>query len=208
MIIKISIVEDDDQIRKGIMKLIDGYDGFNCIGSFASAEAALEGIPLQKPDVILMDINLPQMSGIECVQSLTKDYPEIQIIMLTIYEDSRLIFESLKAGASGYLLKRASPEELLQAIKDVKNGGSPMSSQIARKVVQYFQKSTPPDDISKKLTQREEEILDLLSKGFRYKEIAEKLFISIETVHSHIHKIYEKLQVRSRTEAVVKYLNR
>lgn len=208
MMINISIVEDDDQIRRGIIKLLSAYEGFKCISSFASAEAALEDIPLQKPDVVLMDINLPKMSGIECVRSLTKDYPEMQIIMLTVYEDSKLIFESLKAGASGYLLKRASPDELLQAIKDVNNGGSPMSSQIARKVVQYFQKSTKSDDISKKLTQREEEILNLLSKGFRYKEIAEKLFISIETVHSHIHKIYEKLQVRSRTEAVVKYLNR
>lgn len=208
MSIKISIVEDDDRVRNGIVTLIDGTEGYRCISSFASAEDGLKGLPLQIPDVVLMDINLPRMSGIECVRLLKKMIPEIQIIMLTIYEDSGLIFDSLKAGANGYLLKRAAPAELLQAIKEVKQGGSPMTSQIARKVVQYFQKSTQSDDISKKLTQREEEILNLLSKGFRYKEIAEKLFISIETVHSHIHKIYEKLQVRSRTEAVVKYLNR
>jgi len=206
--IKISIVEDDDRIRKGIEALINGSEGYKCISTFSSAEEALRDIPKQIPDVILMDINLPQMSGIECVKLIKKDYPEIQIIMLTVYEVSDQIFESLKAGASGYLLKRTSPVELLQAIKDVSSGGSPMSSQIARKVVQYFQKENKKVDISKKLTPREDEILNLLSRGFRYKEIAEKLFISNDTVHTHIHKIYEKLQVRSRTEAVVKYLNK
>ncbi len=208
MSIKISIVEDDDRIRKGIEALINGSEGYKCISTFSSAEEALRDIPKQIPDVILMDINLPQMSGIECVKLIKKDYPEIQIIMLTVYEVSDQIFESLKAGASGYLLKRTSPVELLQAIKDVSSGGSPMSSQIARKVVQYFQKENKKVDISKKLTPREDEILNLLSRGFRYKEIAEKLFISNDTVHTHIHKIYEKLQVRSRTEAVVKYLNK
>lgn len=208
MSIKVSIVEDDSGIRESLEILINGSDGFSCLNTYKNAENALKQIPVQIPDVILMDINLPGASGIECVKKLKEMFPDINIIMLTMYEDSDHIFNALSAGARGYLLKRTPPMKLLEAIREVQQGGSPMSSQIARMVVNSFKKLGVSSEEMKNLTKREEEILALLAKGFKYKEIGEKLFIGTETVRSHLRNIYEKLQVRSRTEAVVKYLKR
>lgn len=206
MSIKVSIVEDDSGIREGLEILINGSEGYQCLRTYKNAEAAFSNIPHEKPDVILMDINLPGATGIECVRKLKEIIPDINIIMLTMYDDSKRIFDSLAAGASGYLLKRTPPLKLLEAINEVNNGGSPMSSQIARMVVESFKGTGFSQEEKAKLTNREEEILALLAKGFMYKEIGEKLFISTETVRSHLRNIYEKLHVRSRTEAVVKYL--
>lgn len=208
MTINVAIVEDIDGIRDGLSTLINGSDGFRCVSAHRNAEAALASFTAVKPDVVLMDINLPQMSGIDCVRKLKLVSPTTQIIMHTVYEDSENIFESLQAGASGYLLKRTPPTKLLEAIVEVHAGGSPMSSTIARKVVQTFHRQGQSKSAQENLTAREEEILAELAKGFRYQEIADNLFINVETVRSHIHKIYEKLHVRSRTEAVVKYLRR
>jgi DNA-binding NarL/FixJ family response regulator len=176
--------------------------------AYEDAESALLDLPNKNPDVVLMDINLPNMSGIECVRQIKQKMPEVLIIMLTMYQDPQKIFNSLQAGAVGYLLKNSSPVEILQAIKDVSVGGSPMSAQIARKVVQSFFKSESDSESTVKLTERETEILDLLSKGYINKEIADQLSISPDTVHNHLRKIYEKLHVRTRTEAVVKYLRK
>jgi len=206
MPIKVSIVEDDSGIRESLEILINGSDGFCCLNTYKNAENALKQIPVQIPDVILMDINLPGASGIECVKKLKEILPDINIIMLTMYEDSDHIFNALSAGAMGYLLKRTPPMKLIEAIREVQQGGSPMSSQIARMVVNSFKKMGVSSEEMKNLTKREEEILAFLAKGFKYREIGEKLFIGTETVRSHLRNIYEKLQVRSRTEAVVKYL--
>jgi DNA-binding NarL/FixJ family response regulator len=205
---RVSIVEDDSRIRESLIVLIDGTEGFRCVSAYENAEEALEDIPRKAPDVVLMDINLPGISGIECVRGLKDRMPDLQIIMLTVFEDSERIFQSLEAGATGYLLKRTPPDQILSAIREVCNGGSPMSSQIARKVVQSFRKTRENSNPPVKLSPREEEILSALAKGSRDKEIAEALFISVDTVHSHLRRIYEKLQVRSRTEAVVKYLRK
>jgi len=208
MTITFSIVEDNDQLRGTLARVIGRTQGFNCLGQYANAETALEAIPKERPNVVLMDINLPVMNGVECVRRLTQLAPETQVIMLTAYEDTENIFNSLAAGASGYLLKRTSTAELLAATRDVYKGGSPMTTQIARKVVQSFQKAGPSLQATEKLSQREQEVLDCLSQGFLYKEIAEKLGISYETVHTYVRRIYEKLQVRTRTEAVAKFLRR
>ncbi|MEP0822763.1 MAG: response regulator transcription factor [Ignavibacterium sp.] len=208
MSMRVSIVEDDSRIRESLIVLIDGTEGFRCVSAYENAEEALEDIPRKAPDVVLMDINLPGISGIECVRGLKDRMPDLQIIMLTVFEDSERIFQSLEAGATGYLLKRTPPDQILSAIREVCNGGSPMSSQIARKVVQSFRKTRENSNPPVKLSPREEEILSALAKGSRDKEIAEALFISVDTVHSHLRRIYEKLQVRSRTEAVVKYLRK
>jgi len=158
--------------------------------------------------VVLMDINLPGMNGVECVRQLKKIAPEIQVMMLTVYEDTENIFDALAAGASGYMLKRTAGKELLEAIAEVKRGGSPMTTHIARKVVQSFQRSAATEAQTESLSEREQQVLDLLSQGLMYKEIADKLNISYETVHTYIRRIYEKLQVRTRTEAVAKFLRR
>jgi DNA-binding NarL/FixJ family response regulator len=205
MAISVSIVEDDDGIRESIAILIDGSPGFRCVSTHANAEEALREIPQNPPDVVLMDINLPCMSGIECVQKLRTLLPQLHVLMLTMYEDSELIFKSLTAGASGYLLKRTPPVKLLEAIDEVNRGASPMSGKIARVVVQYFHSLKPADSATDLLTKRENEILELLAKGYRYKEIADQLKISFDTVRSHLRNIYDKLHVQSRTEAVVKY---
>lgn len=205
MPIKVAIVEDNAQFSNTLGKVINRAEGFQCVGIFSSAEEALEEIEKNPPDVVLMDINLPGMNGVECVAKLKKILPKTQIVMLTVYEDTDNIFNALKAGATGYLLKRTSKDELLEAIRDVYKGGSPMTTHIARKVVQSFQKTAPVSP-SENLTPREQEVLDCLAKGFLYKEISDKLGISYETVRTHIRRIYEKLQVRSRTEAVAKYL--
>ena len=206
--IRIAIVEDDEKIRSSLVVLIEGTHGFRCVGAYADAESALRDLPRKEPDISLVDINLPGMQGIELVQRLTQGNAASQYIMLTVYEDTNKIFDSLAAGAVGYLLKMTPPDELLTAIREVRAGGSPMSPQIARKVVQSFHKLDNRGGEVVQLTKREDEILKLLSKGFLYKEIGEQLFISADTVHNHIRHIYEKLQVHSRTEAVVKYLQK
>jgi len=210
MPIRVAIVEDDDKIREGLIVLIEGSDGFRCVGAYERAEEAVKDFKQKDADVVLMDINLPGMQGTEAVSVLKETKPGLQIVMLTVYEDSDKVFASLEAGATGYLLKRTPPDQLLNSIKDVMAGGSPMSPTIARRVVQSFKKSPAlkKDGEQAQLSIREEEILNLLVKGKRYKEIADALFISPATVHTHLHNIYEKLHVRSRSEAMVKYLQR
>jgi DNA-binding NarL/FixJ family response regulator len=206
--ITVSIVEDNDQLRGTLARVLSRAEGFQCLGQYASAEAALEALPNERPNVVLMDINLPGMNGVECVRRLKEVLPETQAVMLTVYEDTENIFNALAAGAAGYLLKRTKSAELLEAIRDVHKGGSPMTTHIARKVVQSFQSAGASPQPTENLSQREQEVLDCLSQGFLYKEIAEKLGISYETVHTYIRRIYEKLQVRTRTEAVAKFLRR
>ncbi len=205
--IRVSIVEDDERLRNSLIVVLEGTPGFRCVSAYEDGESAMRDIPIKMPDVTLMDINLPGASGIEAVRKLKTVKPDLLILMLTVYEDSAKIFQALQAGASGYLLKMTPPDEILKAIRDVHGGGAPMSAQIARKVVQSFHAdpSAPPDV---QLTAREEEILQSLSRGGLYKEIASDLNISVDTVHNHLRKIYQKLHVRSRTEAVVKYLKR
>lgn len=208
MAITVSIVEDNDELRGTLARVISRAEGFQCLGQYGSAEAALESLPNARADVVLMDINLPGMSGVECVRRLKQLLPEVQVVMLTVYEDTENIFNALAAGATGYLLKRTPRAELLEAIRDVQRGGSPMTTHIARKVVQSFQKAGASTQPTENLSPREQEVLDCLSQGFLYKEIADKLGISYETVHTYIRRIYEKLQVRTRTEAVAKFLRR
>ncbi len=208
MSIRVVIVEDDHKIRKSLAILLDGSHGFTCIGDYESAEDALRELPMKKPDVVLMDVHLGGMSGIEAVREIKVILPRIHVIMLTVFDNPSKIFKALQAGAVGYLIKTTPTNEILSAIKEVMNGGSPMSPQIARKVVQSFHQEKSNQNDLHKLTPREEEVLTLLARGLLYKEIAEELFISKETVHNHLRSVYEKLQVRSRTEAVVKYLNK
>jgi DNA-binding NarL/FixJ family response regulator len=207
--ISISIVDDEKELRESIAKFINGSPGFRCVSAYASAKAALEGLPADRPDVVLMDINMQGMTGIECVARLKELLPEVQTVMLTVYEDTERIFKALSAGASGYLLKRSKPSKLLEAIREVHEGGSPMSSSIARKVVASFQKTAPPGEKPPdhpRLSPREETVLNLLAKGYTYKLIADELGISIDTIRTYLRRIYEKLHVQSRTEAVAKYL--
>lgn len=201
--IVVAIVEDIREIREGLRLLIDNSSDFLCNEVYASAEEALEGLPRSQPDVVLMDIHLPGMNGIECLRRLRQQCTDTQFIMSTIYEDDENIFESLRAGASGYLLKKTEPSKILESIREVHAGGSPMSAQIARKVIASFQSRKGIDETDI-LTPKEKEILKALSKGLRYKEIAADMHISIETVRSHVRRIYEKLQVQSRTEALNK----
>jgi len=208
MPITVSIVEDNEQLRSTLVRVINRAEGFKCVSNYGSAEAALEALPGDKPEVVLMDINLPGMNGVECVRQLKQRGVPILVVMLTVYEDTENIFNALAAGASGYLLKRTKSAELIEAIREVHSGGSPMTTHIARKVIQSFQRSGPSASPSENLSQREQEVLECLSQGFLYKEIAEKLGISYETVHTYIRRIYEKLQVRTRTEAVAKFLKR
>jgi DNA-binding NarL/FixJ family response regulator len=204
--IRISIVEDDDWIRENLAGQIDLSPGYRCVGRYRKGEEALLGLPNDTPDVVLMDINLPGMSGIECVRRIKALLPSLNILMLTVYEESDQIFDSLRAGASGYLLKRSAEAELLDAITQVHQGGSPMSSVVARKVVQFFNHIDSAAPELQRLSPREKEILELLSRGAAYKEIGGRLSLSIHTVRMHIRGIYGKLQVHSRGEAVAKYL--
>ena len=206
--IQIAIVEDDEEIRANLTHRLGGCASLRLLHTYEDAETALEDLPRRKPDVVLMDINLPGMDGVECVRHLKAKMPQTQFMMLTVYEDANRLFKSLMAGASGYLLKRTTPARLLAAIREVYEGGSPMTPQIARRVVQHFQQEATPDSEVQKLTPREKDVLDQLARGFRYKEIVDNLGISQGTLHSYIRNIYEKLRVHSRTEAVVKYLNR
>lgn len=202
----VGIVEDDAILRSSLAKLVGGARGFRCVAACASGEEALQNLPRFKPGVVLMDLNLPQLSGIECIRRLKEILPTTPVIVLTVYEDSEHIFRALKAGASGYLLKRSDPEEVLDAIKDARDGGAPMSSQVARRVVHSFHEPTPTGLDTIALTERETEILSFLSQGFANKEIADRMNISVPTVRTHLRHIYEKLHIRSRGEAIVKYL--
>ena len=206
--ISISIVDDEKKLCKSIATFLNGSAGFRCASIYGSAEAALQHLPEDQPDVVLMDINMAGMDGIECVRRLKTLAPQIQILMLTVYEDTEQIFRALAAGATGYLLKRLEPEELLQAIRDVHTGGSPMSNSIARKVVASFQKANGAGEKQNLLTTREQAVLDCLAQGLAYKQIGDQLNISINTIRTHLRHIYEKLHVQSRTEAVAKYLRR
>jgi DNA-binding NarL/FixJ family response regulator len=205
--IKVAIVEDNTKVRESLSALISGSEGFRFAGAFPNAEVALKRLPIEWPDVVLMDINLPQMSGIELVEKLKTQRPSLYVIMLTVYADNEMIFESLKKGASGYLLKKTAPAKILEAIGDVFAGGSPMTNTIARQVVEFFREKSSPQE-TENLTRREQEILIYLARGQQYKEIADTLSISVETVRSHLQHIYHKLHVRSRTEAVVKFLGK
>jgi DNA-binding NarL/FixJ family response regulator len=208
MRIRVSIVEDNRGTRESLTELLGRAPALNFVGAHPSGEEAVRHIPVEAPDVVLMDINLPKMNGIECVALLKQQLPKLQVLMLTTYEESDLIFDSLRKGASGYLLKNLPPAELIQAIEQVHAGGAPMSMQIARKVVNHFQKIKKPQSDMEQLTKREHEILALLAKGYLYKEIADQLGITLSTVRAHLHTVYEKLHVQSRTEAVVRFLGR
>jgi DNA-binding NarL/FixJ family response regulator len=205
--ITVSIIDDEKGLRESITTFVNGSSGFRCVSSYSSAETALKGLPLDKPDVVLMDINLGGMTGIECVERLKAVAPKMQVLMLTVYEDTDQIFKALEAGATGYLLKRSSPTKLLQAIREIHAGGSPMSSSIARKVVASFQKSKASGEKPTHLSPREEAVLNCLAKGLTYKQIADQLNISIDTIRTYLRRVYEKLHVQSRTEAVAKYLS-
>jgi len=204
--IRVSIVDDEADLRENIAAFVDAAPGFRCISVYSSAEEALVRLPQEKPDVVLMDINLGGMSGIECVRLLKPLLPSAQVVMLTVFEDTAKIFSALAAGACGYLLKRLPPAKLIEAIQEVMEGGSPMSAPIARKVVQSLQAAQPPKEERSDLSTREREVLDRLAEGRAYKQIAEAMGVSIHTVRSYIRRIYEKLHVQSRTEAVAKYL--
>ncbi|MDB6122273.1 MAG: Two component transcriptional regulator, LuxR family [Pedosphaera sp.] len=206
MQIKVAIVDDDKDMRTSLATLIRRTASLQLLGNYANGEIALEEIPRQPPDVVLMDINMPGMAGIECVRQLKAIVPAVQVLMLTVYEDSDSLFNSLKAGASGYLLKRTSSSKLLEAVRDVHAGGSPMSPQLARRVVQFFSKPQGESQITH-LSPGEREFLQLLTKGYVYKEIAEQMNISTDTVRYYVRTVYEKLHVHSRTEAVVKFLH-
>jgi DNA-binding NarL/FixJ family response regulator len=212
--IQVALVEDDAGVRANLAAILNSSPGFNCQAAYPDGKAALESIPAKRPDVVLMDINLPGMLGTDCVRQLKTQAPDLPVLMLTVYDDSEQVFKSLMAGATGYLLKRTPKDKLLEAIREVHHGGAPMSRQIARRVVQFFQEidqlpATPqrsPELAA--LTEREQQVLASLAQGHIYKEIAELLNISFETVRTHVRSIYEKLHVHSRTEAVLKYLGR
>jgi DNA-binding NarL/FixJ family response regulator len=207
-IITVSIVDDEADLREHIAGYLAAAGNIRCKSTYASAEEALDHLPLDKPDVVLMDINLGDMDGIECVRRLTALMPEAQVLMLTVFEDTDQIFRALAAGASGYLLKRLSPKKLLEAIEEVCAGGSPMSAPIARKVVQSFKTVPALGDESVDLSPRERSVLDGLAEGLAYKQIADQLGVSIHTVRNYIRRIYQKLHVCTRTEAVAKFLKK
>jgi DNA-binding NarL/FixJ family response regulator len=204
--ITVSIVDDEKELCQSIATFVNGSPGFRCLSTYHSAEAALKHLPAENPEVVLMDIHMAGMSGIECAARLKALMPKAQILMLTVYEDTDQIFKALAAGASGYMLKRLTPARLLEAIKEVHEGGSPMSSSIARKVVASFQKAGRTDARQNPLSSREQMVLDCLAKGLTYKQTADQLGISITTIRSYLRRVYEKLHVQSRTEAVAKYL--
>lgn len=206
--IAVSIVEDLADIRNGLKAMLDGSDDFLCISTYEDAESALTGLPEARPDVVIMDINLPGMSGIECIRRVKDACPEMQFVMFTIYENNEQVFDALEAGANGFLLKNTPPPQMLEALRELYSGGSPMSAHIARKVVASFRKAEAQADAAAVLSAREKEVLEALAKGLLYKEIAAKLGISTGTVRQHIHKIYDKLHVQNRTEALNKVYGR
>lgn len=204
MSIAISIVEDQPVMRESLVEWVNSAPGLRCVGSHASAEEALRDIPEERPDVVLMDINLPHMNGIRCVSRLKELLPKTQVLMLTTYDEGDMIFDSLRAGANGYLLKNMQREDLVEAVQQVHAGGAPMSLGIARKVINHFHQPKKSASELDRLTARELDILKLLAKGYMYKEIADQLGISMSTVRTHITAVYEKLHVQSRTEAAMK----
>lgn len=203
--IKVSIVDDESGLRKSMGGFINGSPGFRCVSTYSNAREALRGLPEDRPDVVLMDINMAGMNGIECVARLKSLHPRLQIVMLTVYEDAEQIFKALAAGASGYMLKRLTPASLLEAIREVHEGGSPMSSSIARKVVASFQKVSALGAEPGPLSAREQMVLERIAKGWPHKQIAAELEITVPTVRNYLRRIYDKLQVSTRTEAVAKY---
>jgi len=205
--ISAAIVEDNAGVRRSLELLLADSPGFRCACACASAEEALQVIPRLAPDVVLMDIHLPNRSGIECTARLKNLLPNVQVVMITVYTDIDTVFKALRAGASGYLLKRSPPERILEAIKEVHQGGAPMTREIARKIVETFNQPPAPDNPAAELTRRENEVLQLLSQGLGNKEIAQHLSVSLDTVRYHLKQIYEKLHVRSRTEAVAKFVS-
>jgi DNA-binding NarL/FixJ family response regulator len=204
--ISVAIVEDNETVRQTLSELIEATPGFRCVCTCATGKEALVEIPRAKPDVVLMDIHLPGESGIVCTARLKERLPDLQVIILTVYKDIELIFQALKAGASGYLLKRAPTEDILRALKEVRSGGAPMTGEIARLIVQSFQTPSTRGSDMQGLTRRELEILELLAEGISNKEIATRIGISFETVRTHLGHIYEKLHVQGRTEAVTRFL--
>lgn len=204
--IRVALVEDNLRLRLQLSEFIDSSPGFECVGAFANAETALLGLPSAAADVVLMDIELPKMSGVDCVARLRDLLPDIRVVMLTVYDNSEHIFRALENGASGYLLKRTPPAELLRSIQDVRGGGAPMNSHIARLVVQSFHRRGASPSPAENLTPREEEVLRLVARGLINKEIAEELGITLETVRQHLKNCYAKLHVRSRTEAAMKLM--
>lgn len=205
-LIHVAIIDDDAEIRSGLEWMIGHSEGFRCTGTYGRCEEALAVIEKDPPDVILMDIGMPGTSGIECVGTLKERFPGIQVLMLTVYSDDEKIFQSLRAGAVGYLLKKTPSEKLLAAIRDAFAGGAPMSSEVAQKVLSYFHRPKPSKALAS-LSDREIEVLEALKEGHSYKSIAEKLFVSVHTVRFHLHNIYAKLHVSSRYEAVARTLN-
>jgi len=206
-VVRVAIVEDHEALRTSLARLIGRAPGFCCVAACPDAETALRELPTAAPHVVLMDLQLPGMSGAECIARLHECLPSAEVLVLTVYDDEDRVFEALKAGASGYLLKRADSRRILEAIAEVHAGGAPMTSEIARKVVRSFRQDPAGASVKGRLTSREEEILDLLARGLVPKEIAAKLGISYFTVQTHIKSIYEKLHVRSRTEAVLRWLH-
>jgi DNA-binding NarL/FixJ family response regulator len=207
MPVKVSIVEDLDEVREGLADLVRSDKELLLLDNFEDAESAAEKLPSLQPDIVIMDINLPGMSGIDCIKKIKEKCPTTQFMMFTVYENDEKVLQALQAGATGYLLKRTNPERILESIKELNQGGSPMSSNIARKLVNIFldEKKVTKKEI---LTERENEVLQLLADGLLYKEIADRLHIVHGTVRQHIHNIYEKLHVQNRTEAVNKYFER
>jgi DNA-binding NarL/FixJ family response regulator len=206
--VTVAIVEDDEGIRESLAEFLGSTQACRCVGVFADAESALAEFRTSIPEVVLMDINLPGKSGIEATREIKRTHPDARIVMLTVYEEGKPLFESLKAGACGYLLKRTAPDRIVEAIRDARAGGVPLNPQMAAKVAQYFQQSAAPKAEINSLTQRERETLELLSEGFLYKEIASRMGVRTSTVHEFIKHIYEKLHVHSRSEAIVKFLGR
>lgn len=207
MTLAVAIVEDDQETRKILAGWITESPGFRLVGDWGDAESAFGPLSQTQPDVVMMDINLPGLSGVEAVKKLKPMLPAAQYVMLTVYEDADHIFDALAAGAAGYLLKQTPKEELLRALEDVHRGGSPMNSRIARKVVQSFRQNTPPGSDAFDLSPREQEVLALLARGYLYKEISAQLGVGIPTINTYVRRVYEKLHVRSRAQAVAKYAN-
>lgn len=204
--LRLCLVEDHRATRESFVKLLRHADGIVCLGAFENGRQALAEIPAMQPDVVLMDINIPAPGGIECVRVLKRSHPRMEFVMLTTYDETDLIFDALRAGASGYLLKRAAPDELIRAINEVRGGGSPMSMEIARRVVSHFHQIRQPAIEEEKLSKRESEILALLAKGLSYKLIADELGLSPHTIHNRLRGIYKKLHVQSGREAVAKFM--
>jgi DNA-binding NarL/FixJ family response regulator len=203
---RVALVEDRREVREQWAGLLDSFEGFSCVRACSSGEEALEAIPAQRPEIVLMDIFLPRMSGIECTVRLKEVLPQCRVLILTASDDEEMVFPALEAGADGYLLKHSTPEELHHALLDVLHGGVPMTSGIARRVAEFFRRRGNTRDRVERLSQRETEVLDLLAKGYVNKEIADKLSLSVETIRSYLKNIYEKMHVHSRAEAVAKYI--